>query len=224
MVFAGGERAGQDDERIDGTHFRIDGDRQRPGGGDGHERGASGARAGEADGLGGGVPDDGLADGAAAAVKQREDALGHVGFLGGVDHGVGDDFGDAGVALVGDDDDRTSGGKRGGGVSAGHGVGEREIPGAEHGDGAERAKHRAEIGLGQGLAVRDGVLDARVHPGAFFDEIGEHPELAGGAGGLTAHAGLRQAGFLRTAGGDVIHDGLDARGDGAEESGAFFSG
>ena len=80
-------------------------------GGDIHQRGAAGAGTGESDRLDDGVLDDGLADFAPAAVEDGEDALRHAGRTCGADDGAGDDFGNAGVGLVGDDDDRAAGGK-----------------------------------------------------------------------------------------------------------------
>ncbi len=188
-----------------------------------HEGRSACARTGETDGLGDRVFDDRLADLAAAAVEHGEHAFGHVGEFRGVDHGRGDDFRDAGMRCVGDDDDRATGCESGCGVAPGDRVGHGEIAGAEDGDGAERAQHRAEIDLGERLSIRIGAFDAGIDPGAFLDLVGEHPELAGGACCFATEAGFGQGGFKLAALDDVIDDGFDFRGDGAEEFGADFS-
>ena len=95
------------------------------------------------------------------------------------------------MGVVALDDDGASGGEGRGGVAAGDGEGEREVGGAEHGDGAERDGALADVGPGRGFAVGEGRVDAGAVPGAFAQHRGEEAELAGGAADLAGDAGGR---------------------------------
>ena len=68
-----------------------------------------------------------------------------------------------------------------------------------------------------------GALDARIHPGTFFDVIGKHPELPGGASGLASKAGFRQRGFQLAALDEILDDVLDFLSNGTQETSALFS-
>lgn len=140
---------------------------------------------------------------------------------GGLD-GTGDDFGGAGVRTMGAHDDGATGGEGARGVTSGDGEGEREIGSAEDGDGAEGTAHRAEVGLGSGSAVGQCRFDAGIDPRTFFDEVGEHAELAYSASALALAAAFGEAGFGHHARGDFVTEGVDFFGDGAEECRAGF--
>lgn len=142
--------------------------------------------------------------------------------------GFGDDVADelagGGVGGVGLDDDGVAGGEGRGGVSAGDGEGEGEVGRAEDGDGAEGTEHGAEVGLGR-CAAGVGGVDAGVDPGALFEEGGEEPELAAGAGDLAGETRLwRESGLEIGALDERVGCGVYAFGDAEEECGAVVPG
>ena len=97
--------------------------------------------------------DHGLTDFATAAMEHGKHAFRHAGFSRSADHCGCHDFRNSRVGGMGDDDDRTTGGKRGSGVTTGNGVGEREITGAENRNGAQRTQNRAQVHFRDWLAV-----------------------------------------------------------------------
>jgi hypothetical protein len=91
-----------------------------------------------------------------------------------------------GMAL---DHHRAAGGERRGGVTTGGREGQREIRRAEHGHRAERDHAQADVGAGQGLAFRQGRIDAQLLPGACAHHGGKQAKLAHGAAAFTLQAG-----------------------------------
>ena len=134
-------------------------------------------------------------------VEQLREAAGREAHL---DEGVrqaGADLGRrARVARVRLDDHGAAGGERRRGVAAGRGERQREVAGPEHDDGTEFGPVRAHVGLGEGRAARVAAIDPGLAPRFVADQVGEHPELAGGARQLAAQARLGEAGL---AAGDV---------------------
>ncbi len=149
----GGERAGQDEDGVDAAHLGEAGDGGLAGGGEVHESAAAALRPGEGDGADGRVLYEGFADAEALVVEHGEDARGEAGFGDGRGDDGGDELAGAGVGGVGFYDDGIAGGERGGGVAAGGREGQREVAGAEDGDGAEREEHGTEVGPRKGFAV-----------------------------------------------------------------------
>ena len=170
---ARGEGTLQQDDWVDAAHLGVDRDRHLAGGGGVHEGAAAGARAGEADRADGGMLGEELADLAAIALQHREGARGEARGAHGVHDQSTHDVGDAGMGVMRHDDDGAARGEGGGGVAAGHGIGEGEIARAEDGDRPERAAHRTMVGFRERLAVGVGGLDARIDPLALLDEVGE---------------------------------------------------
>src|SRR6185369_7273791 len=84
-------------------------------------------------------------------------------------------------------------------------------------DRTERAAHRAHVGLGQGLPAGVGGVDARVHPGAVFENGREEAELRAGAAHLTLEPGERQGRLAVRPLDDVIGRPFQSLGDGAEQ-------
>ena len=216
------EGAGEDEDRVERGHFRVDGDGLGPGGGGAHQGDAGGLGAGEADGLDGRVGHEGLADAAAGAVDQGEDAGVQAGVRDGLGDGLADEFAGAGVGVVGLEDHRAAGGEGGGGVSARRREGQREVAGTEDGDGTQRDLALADVGARQRCAVRQGRVDPDAAEVALADHVGEEPQLAGGAGAFALQAGGGQAGLLAGADDQFVADGLDVVRDGVQERGVGF--
>ena len=106
-------------------------------------------------------------------------------------------------------------------VSSGYGKGQGKIAGAENGDRAERVMHGADGGLGQGLAVGVSVIDARVHPGAFFHYFRKEPQLITGSPHLALQASFGQCCFQVGPLDDGRRRSFDGGGNAAQK-GAFF--
>ena len=143
-----------------------------------------------------GIGDEGLADAGPGAVDQREDTGVQAEVLDGLGDGLADEFGGAGVGVVGLDDHGAAGGERRGGVSARHGESQREVAGAEDGHRAQRDLALPDVGAGQRCAVRQGRIDADAAEVALADHVGKQPQLAGGAGAFALQPGGGQAGLL----------------------------
>ncbi|GAC1359529.1 MAG: hypothetical protein NVSMB3_07080 [Acidobacteriaceae bacterium] len=163
-------------------------------------------------------------DGEAGVEEERERAGGKAALA----HSCGDDVADeltgGRMCGMGFDDDGIAGGESRGGVSAGDREGEREVAGAEDGDGTEGAEHRAKVWFG-GRASGVGGIDAGVNPGALFDELREEPELAGGAGDLADETRLwRESGFEVSAVDKLRGGRIDSVSDATQQSGAGFAG
>ena len=89
-------------------------------------------------------------------------------------------------------DDGASGGKRGGCIAAGDGKCEREVAGAENGDGAKRAQHGAKVRARQRLPVGKSRINSRIYPRALFNDCGKHPQLVRGSAYFAQKAWHRQ--------------------------------
>ena len=120
---------------------------------------------------------------------------------------------------MGLEDHGAAGGEGRGGVSARRGEGQREVAGAEDGDGAERDLALADVGAGQRRALGQGGVDADAAEVALADHGGEEAELAGGAGAFALQPGRGQAGFLAGADDQFVADGLDVVRDRVQERG-----
>ena len=190
-----GERAGEDDDRVDRRHLGVDRDRLGARGGRGDQGEPAAAGAGEADRLDPRVGHERLAEldrpCAARAGRRTCRRAGRPCSTARVDR-AGDEVAGARVGGVALDHDRAAGGQRGGGVAAGGGEGEREVAGAEDGDRAERDLPLADVGARQRRAVRQGGVDADAEVVAAAYDAGEHPQLAGGAADLAGDARLGQ--------------------------------
>ncbi len=218
------QRAGKNEDGIGAAHLRKAGNWLGTLCGQIHQGAAAVARAGEADSLDERVQHQRLPDGESLIVEHGENALRRAGGANGVDDDARDDLAGAGMCGMGFDDDGVAGGKRGGSISASDGIGEREIAGAEHGDGAERLHHGADVGARQRLAIGQSRVDAGADPGALLDHIREHAALAAGAFGFALQARFRQRGFLLRAGDDLGHRRVEAIGDGAQQTSALAGG
>ena len=143
---------------------------------------------------------------------------------------IGDRFGDraadqfrgAGMGVVRLDHDGTSGGQRRRGIAAGYREGQREVAGAEDGDGAQRDGALANVGARQWLSVGQRRIDTGAVPAALTEHLGEQAQLARGAADLAGDAGPRKSGLRDGAGDDVVADGIDVGRDRLEEPGALL--
>ena len=164
-----------------------------------------GRGADEADGLDGGVGEDGV-DGGLVAVDDVEDAVGKAGLL---EH-LGDQDGGAGVALAGLEDE---------GVSAGQGYGEHphgdhggEVEGGDAGDDAE--------GLAHGVAVHAGAdLLCEFALEKLWNSCGKLDDLEA-AGGLAAGVGEDLAVLAVDERGDLVEAALEDLAEAEEDAGA----
>jgi hypothetical protein len=81
----------------------------------------------------------------------------------------------------------------------------------------------AQVGLGRGRAIGDGVIDARAQIVAEPQLLGEQAELAGGAAALAGQPRLGQAAFLHRPLDQCVAQRLDLVGDRFEELGALLA-
>jgi hypothetical protein len=221
---ARGEGLWQKDEGIGAAHLREAGDGVWPGGCEVHEGASSAQGAGEADCFYVRVLDECGGHLGSGIEEEREDAGWEIAGGDGAGDDVSDQFAGAGVSGMSLDDDGIAGGERGGGVSASDGKGEREIAGSEDDDGSEWAEHGANVWAWQGLAGRNWRVNARLYPGAFFGDVGEEAQLAGGAGELALETPGGQAGLLHGALDKLLCDAFEAGGDGAQQVRSFCAG
>ena len=195
FLAAVGERAGQNEDRVDARHLRIDRDRNRAGGGGRGQRDSGLPGSGEPDRADVGIGDQRDAGRPAGPEQEREGALWQVVGLDRRPDGAADQFRGPGMGRVRLDDHRGPGGKGRGGVAAGDREGEREVTGREHGDRAERDLALAQVGFGQRATVGIRGVQAGAGPAAFPHHVGEEPQLAGGAGQFALHSRHRDTGF-----------------------------
>ena len=172
--------ARQQEDRIQAAHLGKDGDRIRPRGRRVEQRPACGARASEPRRARVRMFHQRCPDDRAAAVQQRKHAGRQPASVGRRAHGGGDQFGGAGMAAVGFDDDRAAGRQRARRVAPGHGERERKVARTKHGDRPERNQHAAQVWFRRGLAVGLRGIKARVHPRPVAHKLGEKPELPDG--------------------------------------------
>jgi hypothetical protein len=145
--------------------FGIDRDRFMATGGGGHQGQTTPARTGEADRADHRMGDQADADFIARAIDEREHAFGQArGGNSGLDRLARQQRG-AGVGLMGLDDHRAAGGQRRRRVATRNREGEREVGGAEHGDGADGKPARAQVGARHRLAFRQGGFDDHIGAG-----------------------------------------------------------
>ncbi len=100
-------------------------------------------------------------------------------------------------------------GERGRRVAAGHGKREWKVARAENHDRSDRHEHAPQIRFRRGLAVGNGRVDARVHPGAFARHLGEQPQLVHRARAFAGQARFRQSGLDVRARDERVADGHD---------------
>eukprot|EP01137_Pigoraptor_chileana_P001419 Opistho-2@39022 len=214
----GSQCAGQQHDRVDRRHFGIDRDRFGAFGRDLHQRRATTARTGEADGLDAMVGDQRGAQRAVGARQVGEDAFMQAKALHGSLNGAGDQLAGAGVGAVTLDHDGRTGGEGRCGVTTRHREGEREVGRTEDGDGADRMVDAAQVGARQRGAVRQCLVDGGVQPVAQAHIAGEQAQLADGAATLAFQTGARQAGFGHGGFDQQVADGHDIVGHGFQES------
>lgn len=186
-----------------------------------HEGLSRGERAGESDALDVGMLDQRAAELAAGSKEQGEDPGRQTTLADGMADDLADELARAGMRGMGFDDDGIAAGERGGGVAAGDRKGERKIAGAEYGDGAQRAKHGADVGPGQRLAIGLRGIDARVDPGAVFNKLREKTKLIDSASQLAFEARFRQSRFPIGARDHLRSGGIKASSDVAQEMRLF---
>jgi hypothetical protein len=222
-LFGGAVQGAREHEhRVEGGHLRVHGDGFRACGGGAHQGDAGALGAGETHGLDGRVRHEGLADAAARAVDEGEDARVQAEVLDGLGDGLAHEFAGAGVGVVRLEDHGAAGGEGRGGVAARRREGQREVAGAEDGDGTQRDLALADVGAGQGGAVRQGRIDAHAAEVALADHVGEEPQLSGGAGAFALQPGGGQAGLLAGADDQFVADGFDVVRNRVQERGVGF--
>jgi len=73
------------------------------------------------------------------------------------------------------------------------------------------------------LAIGKCRIDARLHPGAVFDDASKHAELVGSAGDFAGESRKGERGFSVSALGKVVTAGLKSLGDTAQECSTSFA-
>jgi len=94
---------------------------------------------------------------------------------------VANQFAGAGVSAMGLDHHRAAGSQCRCGIAAGHGEGQREVAGAEYGHRPQRYLALTQVGAGQGLTLRQGVVDPHIQPLAGAHGTGKGAQLLAGA-------------------------------------------
>ncbi len=122
------------------------------------------------------------------------------------------------------DDHGAAGGKGGSGITAGRREGEREVRGAEDGDGTDRPLDEPDLRARRWLTLGQSRIETAVEILALLDVVGEKAELAGGAAAFALQAGFGQAGFLAADLSDGLGARLDLIGNRTQEGGAFSPG
>ena len=102
-----------------------------------------------------------------------------------------------------------AGGQRRSRVAARRGKSDRKIADAERHDGSQRPEHAADVGFGNWLSIWIGMIDPCVNPGALFDQIRKHPQLAKCASGLATDTTLGQSRLQGCAQGQFVRDRLN---------------
>ena len=183
----------------------------------------AGTGSGEADGLDARVGHEGDAEFGTRPEEQREGAGRQAGIGDRFADRAADEFGGAGVRVVGLDDDRAAGGQRRCGVAAGDREGQREVAGAEDGDGTQRDRRAGEC---QAVAtgVRSGSAGSMRAPFQLPSRSTpanrrSWPVVRPTSPVMRASG---QSGLRDGAGDDVVADGLDVGGDGLQELGALL--
>ncbi len=146
----------------------------------------------------------------AAVGRRLEDRVGHA-------------FGCGHVSAVCLDHHRAAGGQGGGAVAAGGGKGQREVAGTEHRHRAETDSPLAQVGARRGTPGLS-TVDARAVEVATPQDFGEQPQLVGGTYPFALDACGGQRGLATDQGDEVVAQGVEARGDRLEESGAARGG
>ncbi len=167
-----GQRFGQQEDRVDAAHLRIDGDRLGTIAGDLHQRQATAARTREANRLDGGMGNQFRADRVAGAGQQREHAFGQAGIGHRLADCAADQLGCARVRGMGLGHDRAAGCQRRGGIAAGDREGEREVAGTEHRHGPDRNPLHAQVGARR-RALRQRAVERGCLPPAGAQHGGE---------------------------------------------------
>src|SRR5207253_1711417 len=130
--------------------------------------------------------------------------------------GRGKQFIDPGVRGMAFDNNGTTGGEGRSGVAATDAEGEGEIGSPEDNDGAPRNYHSPQVGFGLGRALRIGSVDSGIDPRALAHNLGEHFQLAGGAGALTDETRFGQTRLSLAAVDEIVAEAHDEFGDGVE--------
>ena len=123
-------------------------------------------------------------------------------------------FAGAGVGAMGLDHHRAACRQRRCGVATRHGEGQREVTGAEHGHRPQRYLALAQVCAGQGLALRQRIIDAHIQPFPGAHGTGKGTQLLAGASALTEDTRAGQAGLADGAVNQFITYGFDLIGDG----------
>ncbi len=183
---------------------------------------AAGPRSREAHRLDAGIGDQRAAQRIPHPEEQRKHAVRQPGFLDRCLNGAAHEFGGAGMRGMRLHDHRAARGQGRGGIPARHREGEREVAGAEDGDGAEPDHAQAQIRPGQGLALRQRRVNPHILPAAFPHLGREEAELADRAAALPLDARPWQAGFGTGAVGQRIAERVDLRGHTFQKPGALL--
>src|SRR4030042_2536455 len=91
----------------------------------------------------------------------------------------------------------TSGRKGRGRVAACDREGQWKVARAEHCNRSYGPQKRADVRLGERLALRIGVVYTGIHPGTLFDKTSEQLKLVARAGCFALNASRRESCFLR---------------------------
>ena len=84
--------------------------------------------------------------------------------------------------------------------------------------------HGADGRLGQRLALRIGIIDARIHPGTLLHYLSEESQLAAGSPYFACQARLGQCGFQMGPLDDRRSGGLDRSSDATQKGALFLAG
>ena len=200
----GGQGAVEQEHRVDGAHLGVDRDGLGAGRRAGDESRSRSAGPGEADRLDSPVGYEGDSEFGPRLEEQGEGTRRQP--------RIGDRFGDraadqfrgAGMGVVRLDYDGTSGGQGRRGIAAGYGEGQREVAGAEDGDGAQRDGALANVGAWQGFRSGSAGSIRALFQLPSPRTSANRRSWPRGTADLAGDAGLRESGFRDGASDDVV--------------------
>ena len=179
------QRSRQDKDRIDATHFGVDGNRLAR-----LAAASKRARPARSDpvkptAFASGCFTTAIGNFIARALQKGKDSGRHTGFFDCLRDCAGDQFSGRGVGGMALDDDRTACGKSGCRIAPRDGKCERKIACAENRHRSYGNQHPPNVRFWQRLAVRDTAINTGIHPGALSNKPGEHLQLINCAPALT---------------------------------------
>jgi hypothetical protein len=213
--------AGQDKDRIDAAHLCIDWNRLRANRRRIEERAAGMQTSREAHSFEMRMLDERPCDLVPCAVQHRKDAARDLRLVCGRDDGPCRQCGRGWMCRMRLDDNGTSGGESGGGVSPGNGECQRKVARAEDGDWPDGHEHATYVRFRERAALRLCAVDAGVDPRSVPHQGCEQAQLIGRTGALARETlcGERRLGVRRVDQGIVCFDGS---GDAIEEDRAVL--